>query len=106
MVITLGEDVNGENVFFDVDVSGFRFVSFHSKTDRSATLFFRFSTQEGNFNDVIPRTNSFGCNIASSGANCQTNDGVPFHSFRVAGPFLLVQLVDAQNTTVQVFLSR
>jgi len=109
MVITIVEDLTqGGVIEFDaVDASGFRFVSFHGRTDINTNFNFRFSTQAGKFSDDIPKNRAAFCQINSGvGADCFNFQGQNEESFRVTGPFLLVQLEDAQNTTVQVFLSR
>ena len=68
MVITLAEDLDDEApIELDaVDTSGFRFVSFHGRTDGSSSLQFRFSTQAGKFSDDIPRTSSFSCSFSEN----------------------------------------
>ena len=113
MVITIAQDLTqgGVNEFDAVDVSGFRFVTFHIKTATSPTvpqLKFRFSTQAGRFSDAIPRTFAIECNtLTLQGVEC-FKPGNPTRelAFPIAGPFLLVQLQDANDTTLQVFLSR
>jgi len=109
MVITIVEDLTqgGITEFDAVDMTGFRFVSFHGRTDINIDFNFRFSTQAGRFSDDIPKNRLAFCRVNSGvGADCFNFQGMNESSFRVSGPFLLVQLEDAQNTTVQVFLSR
>ena len=56
MIITL---VDGQNAAIEldaVDVSGFRYVSFHGKADAVTNFGFRFSTQAGKLTDDIPKT--------------------------------------------------
>jgi len=108
-VITLVEDLTqgGITEFDAVDMTGFRFVSFHGRTDINIIFIFRYSTQSGRFSDDIPKNKAAFCQVNSGvGAECFNFQGMHESSFRVSGPFLLVQLEDAQNTTVQVFLSK
>jgi len=105
MVITLAENFTGTAEFDAVDTSGFRFVSFHGidptpSPPRNPSLVFRFSTSPGKISDFIPKTTIGNCSVNTGGTAC--NDVIP----RVAGPFLLVRIQDAINTTLQVFLSR
>jgi len=103
MVITLVKDLDTRGIDLDpVDVSGFRFVWFHGKTDGGEgggrSFAFRFSTQPG----------EVGCTITpKKGVNC---DGYkpfpPFKWIRVAGPFLHVRVNAGAKTTLQVFLRR
>jgi len=105
MVITLAENFTGTAEFDAVDTSGFRFVSFHGidptpSPPRNPSLVFRFSTSPGKISDFIPKTTIGNCSVNTGGTSC--NDVIP----RVAGPFLLVRIQDALNTTLQVFLSK
>ncbi len=107
IVITLAENLTTSNpIDFDaVDTSGFRFVTFHVKASGGG-LRFLFSTQAGKFGDFIPKTTSGKCNLGGSGATCSNPSGTGEQLHRIAGPFLLVRLLDGLNTTLQVFLSR
>jgi len=111
MGITLAEDVTqGGMIDLDaVDVSGFRFMTFHGiNFVADSTFGYRFSTETGKFSDLIPKTFQASCTIKieSLGGGVDCSASTPHQSIRVTGQFLLVQLRDTNNATLQVLLSR
>jgi len=104
MIITLAENLTSGPIEFDaVDVSGFRFVTFLAISGSRVELRFRFSTQAGKFSDAIPKTGISTCFLTiDQAAGC--NQSTPLQLSRIAGPFLLVQILNTPEPVIDITL--